>query len=348
MSFKNKERKAVEGRIDMRVDVHAHCYPQEYIDALKRMGADDKGGIGIRLPKWTGSEKRIHEMDSLGIDLQILGLSAPNVYFRDPEASKDLAQMSNDFIAGICRRNPERFLGLASIPLNHLNYAVDELERAIDNLGMDGVLLGTNVNQRSLSEDQFLPFFEELDKKKIPAVLHPMKAIGEDLLLDEDLRLRIPSSVGFVFETTRTIAQMTFKGTFEKYKNLTFILPHSGGAIPFLYPRWEIAYLFLPDSHPLRKVPNPPSHYLKKHYYDTALSYYHSSLRCTVDLADVDHIVFGTDSPYTDGPVSKETIEKIETYGFSNEEKEKIYFRNAMKLFPKLAEHEPMPLYRAQ
>jgi predicted TIM-barrel fold metal-dependent hydrolase len=330
--------RVIDRRIDMRVDVHAHCYPEQYVEELKRLGAGDQGGIGIRIPKWSGSEKRIHEMDNLGVDIQVLGLSAPNVYLQDPELSKALAQMTNDFISDVCKENPDRFLGLASVPLNNMKYAVDELERAVNDLQMDGVLLGTNVNQRSLSEDQFLPFFEEIDKKGIPVVLHPMKAIGEELLLDEDIKLRIPSSVGFVFETTRTIAQMTFKGTFEKYKNLTFILPHSGGAIPFLYPRWEIAYLFLPDTHPLRKVPNPPRHYLKRHYYDTALSYYPSSLKCTVDLASVDHIVFGTDSPYTDGPVSKETIENIETYGFSNEEKEKIFFRNAAKLFPKLKE----------
>lgn len=322
----------------MIVDVHAHCYPEQYIEELKKIGAGDEGGIGIRIPKWSGSDKRIREMDKLGVDIQVLGLSAPNVYFHDPEVSKALAQMTNDFISDVCKKNPDRFLGLASVPLDNMKYAIDELDRAVNDLRMDGVLLGTNVNQRSLSEDQFLPFFEELDRKRIPVVLHPMKAIGEDLLLDEDIRLRIPSSVGFVFETTRTLAQMTFKGTFEKHKNLTFILPHSGGAIPFLYPRWEIVYRFLPDSHPLRKVPNPPSHYLKRHYYDTALSYYHPSLRCAVDLAGVDHIVFGTDSPYTDGPVSKETIENIETYGFSNEEKEKIYFKNAMRLFPKLEE----------
>ena len=79
-----------------------------------------------------------------------------------------------------------------------------------------------------------------------------------------------------------------------------------------------------------------PSYYLKKHYYDTALSYYHSSIRCALDFAGVDHVLLGTDSPYTHDFRAKETIEKIENYGFSNEEKEKVYFKNAAKLFPKL------------
>jgi len=152
----------------------------------------------------------------------------------------------------------------------------------------------------------------------------------------EDVALGITTSVGFLFETTRTIAQMTFQGTFEKYKHLTFILPHSGGAIPFIYPRWDMFYFSRSPSHPLRKLPNPPSHYLKSHYYDTALSYYPSSLKCTAELAGVRHILFGTDFPYTIDFRAKETIERIENCGFSKEEREKIYFKNALRLFPKI------------
>lgn len=320
----------------MIVDVHAHCYPKPYIKELKRIGIDEEGGIGVKIPEWSSSEARIEEMEALGIDIQILSLSAPNVYFQDAELSKALAQMTNDFISDICKKYPDRFMCFASIPLNNLKYAFDELHRAIDDLGMDGIILGTNINQRSLSEDQFLPFFEELDKMKIPIALHPMKAIGEDLMSAEDIKLNIPSLVGFLFETTRTISQMVLKGTFERYKNLTFILSHLGGAIPFVYPRWDITYLSRPDSHPIKKIPNLPSYYLKRQYYDTALSYYASSLRCAIELSGVDHVLFGTDSPYTNIDFrAKETIEKIENYGFTKEEKEKIYFKNAMNLFLK-------------
>lgn len=323
----------------MIVDVHAHCYPESYVKELRRIGAGEEGGIGIKIPEWSSSEERIEKMDKLGIGIQVLSLSAPNVYFQDAELSKALAQMTNDFISDVCKKYPDRFLSFASVPLNNLNYSIDELDRAINDLGMDGIVLGTNINQRSLSEDQFLPFLEELDRIGIPIALHPMRAIGEDLMPAEDLKLAVPSNVGFLFETTRTMAQMIFKGTLEKFKNLTFILPHSGGAIPFVYPRWDISYRARPASHPLRKIQNPPGHYLKRHYYDTALSYHPSSLRCTIDLAGVDHILFGTDAPYTLYDFrAKETIEKIEISGFSKKEKEKIFFKNAINLFPKIKE----------
>jgi predicted TIM-barrel fold metal-dependent hydrolase len=321
----------------MKVDVHAHCYPKPYMGALRKIGIDEGGGVGIKILEWSDSEERIAEMDKLGVDIQVLSLSAPNVYFPDVELSKDIAQMTNDVISEICKKYPDRFMCFASIPLNNSTYAIEELHRAINDLGMDGVVLGTNINQRSLSDDQFLPVFEELNKMKIPIALHPMRAIGENLMSAEDAKFNIPSNVGFLFETTRTIAQMTFKGIFENYKNLTFILSHAGGAIPFVYPRWDITYLGRPNSHPIKKIPNLPSHYLKRHYYDTALAYYPSSLRCTIDFVGLNHILFGTDAPYTMVDFrAKDTIEKIESYGFAKEEKDKIYCKNAMSLFPKL------------
>jgi predicted TIM-barrel fold metal-dependent hydrolase len=231
----------------MKVDVHAHCYPDFYVKELQRIGAGEEGGIGIKIPEWSSAEERIAEMDDLGVDVQVLGLSAPNVYFEDRGFSRDLARMTNDFIAGICKEYPRRFLGLASVPLTSLDDAFEELNRAIDVLRMDGVLLGTNINQQPLSANQFLPFLEEVDRRKVPVALHPMRAIAEDMMPAEGLALAIPSNVGFLFETTRTIAEMTFKGTFERFKDLTFILPHAGGTIPFVYPRWDTSYRARPS-----------------------------------------------------------------------------------------------------
>jgi len=320
----------------VKVDVHAACYPKPYMEELKKAGVGGEGGIGVDIPVWTGAEERLADMDKLGISVQVLGLSAPNVYFPDDGLSRALAQMTNDFMADICRKHPDRFLCLASVPLNNLDHAMDELHRALDVLHMDGIFLGTNVNQISLSDDRFLPFFEKVNKRKIPMALHPMRAIGQDLLPAEDIALQIPSNVGFLFETTRVVAEMTIKGTFEKYQNLTFILPHMGGATPFLYPRWEWNYRVRTEGHPVRRVPHPPSHYLKRHYYDTALAYTAPTIRCTIELAGVDHVVFGTDWPYTIDVRTDGMLAAIETYGFSEQEKEKVYFRNAMNLFPRL------------
>jgi predicted TIM-barrel fold metal-dependent hydrolase len=318
-----------------RVDAHAHCYPKSYVEALTRIGLED-GGIGLRIPQWSSAEETLEDMDALGIQIQILSLSTPGVCFDDRELSRDLSQMSNDFISGICRMYPRRFLGVGSIPLNHMSEAFDELHRCLEDLGMAGIALGTHANGRYLNDEEFLPFFEELDRLSIPVVLHPMVPIGYDSLSADDVKLGIPSAVGFLFETTRTLAQLTFKGVFERCKNLTFVLPHAGGSIPFVYPRWEQQYFGRDASHPIRKIPHPPSHYLKRHYYDTTSSYYPSSLRCTAEMVGTGHMVLGTDYPYsrTSGRAEK-NIQGIEHYSFSRDELEQIYFRNLGDIFPK-------------
>ena len=318
----------------MLIDVHAHCFPKPYMKELKEY-YQRTDRTQPRALEWEGSEERMAFMDDLGIDVQVLSLSVPNVYVDDIELSKSLARISNDAIADICQKNPDRFLGLASVPLDNINSAIDELDRAINELGLEGVFLGTNVNGRPLSDDRYLPFFEELNKRKTLAVLHPMDAIGDELMPEDYHQCNLQSIVGRMFSTTRIISHMIFKGTFERYPDLTFVLPHSGGAIPFLYPRWEMVYRLGPAGNPVKNLPHPPSYYLKKHYFDSALSFYHTSVRSTVDLCGIDRYVFGTDSPFANAVV-KEEIEQMESFGFTDEEKEKICHLNALNIFPKL------------
>lgn len=85
----------------MIVDVHAHYFPKPYIEELKKIGAGEEVVPGIRIPEWSGAEERIAEMDRLGIDVQVLGVSAPNVYFPDGQLSLALAQMTNDLLSDI-------------------------------------------------------------------------------------------------------------------------------------------------------------------------------------------------------------------------------------------------------
>ncbi|MBN2062182.1 MAG: amidohydrolase [Deltaproteobacteria bacterium] len=317
------------------VDVHSHCFPNNYLKELKKIHAGDPAADFSDIPEWGVTEKRVNRMDELGIKVQILGVSVPNVYHQDVEISKSLAQICNDEIAEICRIYPDRYLGLASIPIDDMSYAVDELDRAITKLGLDGVILGTNIAGTPLSDDRYVPFFEEMNRRNVPLVLHPMNAIGDERMPDDYRKFHLNVYVGRFFSTSRIIGHMVFRGVFERLSDLVLIIPHAGGAIPFLCPRWDMVYSHkIPKTH-YDILPYPPSHYLKRHYFDTALSYQHTCLRGTLDLCGIDRLVFGVDTPFGEMLLPEE-MESINTFGLSDEEREKLFYKNAMKIFPKL------------
>ena len=314
-----------------KIDVHCHYYPESYLKALAKAKVDSTVGISLSKVKWDSAEVRIKEQDENGIDVEVLGVSTPNVYFEDKELSLALAQMTNEGLSEICRKYPNRFGCLANIPLVDTKYAIDELNRATDELKMDGILLGTNISGRPLESEEFLPIFEEINRKKIPVFLHPMDPRAPEHFRD----YQTATIVGFALETTLTVTKMVLSGLFEKYPNIQMVLPHLGGAIPFLYPRIDLGFQTYETARKgIKDTGKLPSDYLKRLYYDTTTSY-QSTFLFTYQLVGADHILFGTDFPYTRGFRIPLTIDVVEKSGLGEEEKGKIFYRNAMKLIPR-------------
>lgn len=315
-----------------RIDVHSHYYPERYLKELKKAGVDSTVGVHLSKVVWDSSERRIAEMDETGVDVEVLGVSSPNVYFADKELSLSLAQMTNDGLNEICRKYPHRFACLASLPLVDIKYAMEELNRVMDKLGMDGILLGTNINGKGLDSEEFIPIFEEINRRKIPIFLHPMDPRTYELFKD----YHMASMVGFVFETTLTVTKMVLSGLFKKYPDIQMVLPHLGGTIPFLYPRIDLTFQTYESARKgIGEAGQLPSDYLKGFYYDTTTSY-RSTFLFIYQLVGADHLLFGTDFPYTRGFRIPLTIDVVEKSDLREEEKEKIFYKNATQLLPRL------------
>lgn len=315
-----------------RIDVHCHYYPESYLKELIKIGVFSTVGVNMSKVVWDSAERRIAEMDETGIDVEVLGVSSPNVYFDDKELSLSLAQMTNDGLSEICRKYPNRFACLASIPLVDMKYAMEELNRAADKLGMDGILLGTNINGKPLDSEEFIPIFEEINRRKIPIFLHPMDPRAPELFKD----YHMASIAGFVFETTLTATKMVLSGLFKKYPDFQMVLPHLGGTIPFLHPRMDLSFQTYESARKgIGETGNLPSDYLKRLYYDTTTSY-RSTFLFTYQFVGADHLLFGTDFPYTRGFRVPLTIDVVENSGLCEEEKEKIFYKNATQIMPRL------------
>jgi aminocarboxymuconate-semialdehyde decarboxylase len=323
----------------MKIDFHNHFYPTEYLKKLEEWGhryeftydatglkiVKEKGAryLGIT-PQMEVAEKRIDDMDRLGLDIQVLTLSTPSVYFSTKKRNLYLAKMCNDYYAELCQKFPKRFIAFSTVPLGNPEDAIAELHRCVRDLGMKGVVLGTNIDGKHLHVKEFWPFYEEVVRLDLPVFLHPMVPVHPESMAEWPL---VPL-VGFVMDTTLTVSKMIYSGLFEKYPTLTLILPHLGGTIPFLYERINNGYRAFPDCRD--NISKLPSEYLKNFYYDT-VSFHLPALMCGYQTFGADRLVLGSDYPHVIGDMGK-AISTIEEMPIPQGEKAKIFGENGKKL----------------
>ncbi|MDP2662495.1 MAG: amidohydrolase family protein [Dehalococcoidia bacterium] len=236
-----------------------------------------------------------------------------------------MAQTVNDILGDLCAENPTRFLGFASVPLPHVDAAIDELRRAMSKPGMVGAVLGTNILGMPLDAEEFQPFFEEANRLGLPLFVHP--AAPRAMVNPEEYVLG--PMVGFPFETVLTALRLGFSGTLDRFPDINLVFCHLGGAIPFLYGRFDSSF----SRHPKAKfrTSTKPSDHLRRHYYDTALAFWAPPFRCGLEFLGPDHIVLGTDHPLALGEMAP-TVRAIESFDISGETKEKIFSENARRI----------------
>ncbi len=313
-----------------RIDVHHHIVPQEYVESLARIGVTSSGGIPF--PEWS-SEATIARMDKSGVATAMASISAPGVYFGNPDFARDLARRCNEILARLVSNHPGRFGAFAALPLPDVDAALKELQFALDTLKLDGVALLTSVGDQYLGDPAFDPLFEELNRRKTVVYTHPNVPPGSDVP-----KLNWPAPlVEFIFDTTRAVTNMVLNGIFERFPDFPLILSHAGGAVPYIAGRIALA-----DKNPLAKeiVPKGVIAYLKGLYYDTALSATPYSFPSLRELADPSHILFGSDYPFAPEPDSwmGQTAECVEKHGgFDQGELLAVERENALRLFPRLA-----------
>ncbi len=298
----------------MRIDVHTHAQPKEYLDSLIASGRyeivrDPNGQMVVRekgsrfltiTPQMHDPAQRVEEMDETGIDMQIISVTTPQVYFLEGQACVDLTKICNDYLAEMVRQYPTRFRALASVPLTaNSDAAVKEFERCLDDLDMVGAIIGANINGRPIDDPSFAPFYEVLNARKSTMLIHPMVPAGIEVMNNYALA----PLVGFMMDTTLAVARLIFSGFFDKYPDVKVIAGHLGATAPYLAGRLDIGYRSYPDC---KGIEQAPSEYLKCMYYDT-VSFHIPALHCAAETVGADRIVFGSDYPHVIGDVAGAT-----------------------------------------
>jgi aminocarboxymuconate-semialdehyde decarboxylase len=327
----------------VRWDLHTHYYPQSFFRLIEEIGGafsfakSPTGQTIIRYngarffgitPPMTDPQKRIEDMDRVGIDVEVLSLSTPNVYFAPPDRQAEVARLVNDGYAELIAKHPSRFKGFASIPMDDPDAAVRELDRALGELRLQGVIVLSNINGRPLTDARYRAFFTECDRREVAVFIHPMIPANADAYAEYVLG----PIVGFPFDTTLAVARLCYDGVFKELPRIRWILGHLGGAVPYLFERLDNGWRDFAECR--AKIDELPSVYLRRLYYDT-VSFSAASLQLALAQVGADHLVMGSDYPHLLGSIER-SVSSIEGLGIDSGKKEAIFEGNARRILSNL------------
>jgi aminocarboxymuconate-semialdehyde decarboxylase len=321
----------------MKIDAHSHIEIPEAVaslpkkvDALAEISPKSKA-IQEQLTKslqdqLENPERRVADMKQMRLDLSVISIAPPQFYYDlEGKVAIEFTRRQNDRLAEIVRAYPGKFLGMATVPLQNVQAAVVELERAVTSLKMKGVEIGSNIQGRYLGDPVFLPFFEKVAHFDIPIFIHPRDVAGMNRLTD----YYFGNLIGNPLDTTITASHIIFSGLLDRFPRLKIILSHAGGQLPYTCGRLRHGFKVRPECKGIIK--RSPIDYVKMLYYDT-IAHDADSLRFLISRVGADHVVIGTDYPYDMGdldPVgSVEALTELPA-----DQKAKIMGENAKSLF---------------
>ena len=242
--------------------------------------------------KMSDSEENVSDLNAAGMDMGVLQPTQTLFfYWAEPSAASELSRMVNEFTAKEVRRHPDKWIGLATVPLQDADLAVRELSYAIKDLGLRGVVTGSNVNGRGFDEESFQPFFEKVEELAVPLFIHPNNPAGIERTPDYYLT----NFLGYPLESTIAAAKLVFGGVLDRYPKLKICLSHAGGVLPFLLGRLEHGRSMRPEAGEHCRHPFP--YYLKNFYVDT-ITFRADTLRFVLSIMPREHVFMGTDYPY--------------------------------------------------
>ena len=313
----------------MKIDAFAHIMPEKYLSIYRKKVPAIENQVEVRTPPVVDLDIRFRLMDRYPDVLQMVTVAnVPLEKNVSPQDAVELARISNDELADLVVRYPNRFFGgVANLPMNDMDAALAETDRAIIELKLKGVQIFSRVAGEPLDTPRFRPLFKKMADYDLPIWIHPATYEGGDMLPGS----RAPFDIGIFswpFETTSAMYRLVKAGVFVEFPDLKIIVHHAGAMVPFFRERIKWVMSLVPQ--PYRNL----HEHFRKFYVDTAVYGSTPSLMCAWEYFGADHMLFGTDAPL--GPrwgMVEETIASIERMAVPDEEKVKILKGNAIELF---------------
>jgi aminocarboxymuconate-semialdehyde decarboxylase len=323
------------------VDVHAHVLlpaveaavadepgltRQRELD-LRSTGAESATVNAEQLtrlgPLLTDPAQRLSAMDRAGVDLQVVSPMPLYHYWAAPGPAERVTRLTNEGMAALVAGHQQRLAGLGTVPLQHPALAVAELTRAVADLGLRGVQIGTSAGGRELADDALDGFWARAAELRAVVFVHPWGCtLGERLA-----RYYLSNTVGNPVETTVALSHIVFSGLLDRHPGVRIVAAHGGGYLPTYLGRSDHAWDVRPEA---RRCAEPPSTYLRRMWFDS-LVYTPPALRHLVDAAGVDRVVLGTDYPFDMGV--PDPVDRLAEAGLAPAAEQAIRGGNALDLF---------------
>lgn len=323
------------------IDVHAHILTEETMKLLNKeapgfnlkltdvdadFGTMHFGAVSYKkFPRggWD-VDKRLADMDKAQYDLQVLSVIPQTVaYDEDPSLALTMSQVQNDQIAALVKKHPDRFVGLGTIPLQSPDAAVTELKRIVGELGLKGVMIGSNVKGRNFDDPALEPVWAAAAELDAFVFIHPTTTAAADRLKDYYLR----NFIGNPLDTTIAAASLLYAGVLERYPNIRIYLSHGGGFLPYQQNRF--IHGWRERDEPKRSLKVSPEASLNRFLFDTIL---HGAkpLEFLIGQNGADHVLLGSDYPFDMGQY--DGVDLVNSLSIPDADKRQVLVDNARRL----------------
>jgi aminocarboxymuconate-semialdehyde decarboxylase len=323
------------------IDIHTHVLTEETMGLLQKeapkiaprltpIDADiavlDVAGVPYR-PFPRGGfdiERRFADMAAAEVEVHLLSATPQTYYYdQEPALAAACAALQNDQIAKLVKAHPERFIGVATLPIQAPQRAADELARAVRSLGLRGAMIGSNALGKNLDDPSFEPLWAVAAELGAFMLIHPVNVAGVDRLRSYYLN----NLIGNPLDTTIAAACLVFGGVLERYPTLKVLLVHGGGFVPYQAGRWAHGWHVRPE--PKVNVKRSPEPWIDRFYYDTIL-HARPQLEFLVSSVGPARVLLGSDYPYDMG--TGECVRQVKALSIGEADKAKVLCDNARAL----------------
>ena len=326
------------------IDVHTHQLHQDWVDTIAEHGGrysigevmggqtavslDGSPFMTHTLPMFDLA-LRIEEMDAAGVDVAIISLTAPSVYWGSESVSSRLATVMNDHWAAAQTAYPDRIRWFASLPWQYPDAALAELQRA-DAAGAVGVFVCANIGASMHLTDPTLDnVWSEIEARDLPVLVHPTTPLGMN---EMDMRqYNLVASVGFMFDTTLCVTRMILDGFLDRHPALKLIACHAGGTLPYLAGRLDICFDNMPACR--EKISTRPSEYLKNRIYYDTVTFAEEALATCIAVGGPERVLYGSDYPHNIGDMQG-CLSRVDA--LPEDQKHAVRGANAKRIFTRL------------